>query len=180
MIKQANTLLVVMVSFLLSYWLRWGSTALPQGYLVALLVTLLLSSIIFPATGAFRREFEWALMRKLRRLIAGWAVVVLVLISTAAMLKITDNYSRIWFGSWILICGFGLITTLFISHAAAVRTRKSGKDNRNIVLVGTGNTARDVEKQVRGDPFSGMNLVACFGHTWSDCEARPVTAYRNY
>ena len=99
MIRQANTLLIVLVSFLLAYWLRFGSAALPQGYLVALLVTLLLSSIIFPATGAFRREFEWALMRKLRRLIAGWAVIILGLISIAAMLKITDYYSRIWFGS---------------------------------------------------------------------------------
>ena len=180
MIRQANTLLIVLVSFLLAYWLRFGSTGLPQGYFVALLVTLLLSSIIFPATGAFRREFEWALMRKLRRLIAGWAVVVLVLITTAAMLKITDYYSRIWFGSWVLICGFGLITILFISHAAAIRKRKSGRDSRNIVLIGAGHTASDVEKQIRNDPFSGMKLMACFGHTWSNCETRPVAEIAEY
>jgi len=168
MIKQANTLLIVLVTFLLAYWLRFGYIALPEGYIGALLLTLMLSSIIFPATGAFRPEFEWAFMRKLRRLIAGWAIVVLVLVSVAAMLKVTDYFSRIWFGSWVLICALGLVGMLLISHTAAVRSRKAGKNRRDIVLVGSGETARKVEAQIRNDPLSGMNLVACFGEPWSD------------
>jgi Undecaprenyl-phosphate glucose phosphotransferase len=179
-IKQANTLLVVLVSFLLAYWLRFGYTALPPGYLVALLVTLLLCAVVFPATGAFRREFEWAFMRKLRRLIAGWAIVVLVLVSLSAMLKVTSYFSRIGFGSWVLICGFGLVAILMVSHAAAVRIRKSGKDCRDIVLVGAGDAARRVEEQIRRDPLSGMNLVACFGEPWSDTEVRPIQELAPY
>ena len=86
MIRQANALLIILVSFLFAYWLRFGYTALEQGYLVALLVSLVISSIVLPATGAFRHEFEWAVMRKLRRLISGWAVVLLMPVSLAAML----------------------------------------------------------------------------------------------
>jgi Undecaprenyl-phosphate glucose phosphotransferase len=180
MIKQANTLLIVLVSCLLAYWLRWGYDPLSSGYLVALLLSLLISSIVFPATGAFRREFEWAFMRKLRRLIAGWAVVVLVLVSVAAMLKVTDYYSRIWFGTWVLMCAAGLIAMLLITHAAAVRARKKGRNRRDIVLVGAGETARRVEAQIRNDPLSGMNLVACFGKAWSEHQVlliEELTAY---
>ncbi|MBT8049348.1 MAG: undecaprenyl-phosphate glucose phosphotransferase [Xanthomonadales bacterium] len=180
MIKQANTLLIVLVSFLFAYWLRFGGTALSQGYLVALLVTLVISSMIFPATGAFRQEFEWAFMRKLRRLIAGWALVVLFLVSIAAMLKITDYYSRIWFGSWVLICGFGLIAMLLLSHAAAVQQRKRGKDRRKIVLVGSGKTAREVEAQIAGDPFAGMALSECFGKPWPGRDTRPLDELAGY
>jgi len=174
MIKQANTLLIVLVSFLMAYWLRFGYTALPSGYLVALLLTLLLSAVVFPATGAFRPEFEWAFMRKLRRLIAGWATVVLVLVSIAAMLKVTDHFSRIWFGTWVLTCAVGLVGILLISHTAAVRSRRAGKNRRDIVLVGSGETARTVEEQIRNDPFSGMNLVACFGDPWSESQFYPL------
>ena len=46
MTRQANALLVILVSFLLSFWLRFGYTALPENYLIALLVTLLLSSMV--------------------------------------------------------------------------------------------------------------------------------------
>ena len=108
MTKQANALLIILVSFMLAHLLRFGYTALPQHYLIALLLTLVISSIILPATCAFRREFEWAFMRRLRRLIAGWAIVILVLIGIVAMLKTTDYYSRIWFGLWVLITTFGM------------------------------------------------------------------------
>jgi Undecaprenyl-phosphate glucose phosphotransferase len=174
LIKQANTLLVVLVSFLLAYWIRFDYVPLPPGYLIALLLTIAFAAVIFPGTGAFRREFEWAFMRKLRRLIAGWAIVVLVLVSVAAMLKVTDYYSRIWFGTWVLLCAAGLVLLLMITHGSAVRARRCGADRRNIVLVGAGETARRVEAQIRDDPYAGLNLVACFGKPWSESETLPL------
>jgi putative colanic acid biosynthesis UDP-glucose lipid carrier transferase len=67
---------------------------------------------------------------------------------------------------------------LMVTHAAAVRSRKAGRNRRDIVLVGSGETARRLEQQIRNDPFSGLNLVACFGQPWSepgaDRETLPV------
>ncbi|NNJ65927.1 MAG: hypothetical protein HKP16_10180, partial [Xanthomonadales bacterium] len=80
MIRQANTLLVILVTFLAGFWLRFPHQPLPPNYLIALLLTLVLSLIVFPATGAFRREFDWAFVRKLRRLLAAWTIVILVLV----------------------------------------------------------------------------------------------------
>ena len=178
--KQANALLIILVSFLFAHWLRFGYTALPQHYLVALLLTLVLSSVILPATGAFRSEFEWAFMRRLRRLVAGWAIVVLVLISIAAMLKTTDHYSRIWFGLWILITSFGLVLVILVAHAAAIRTRNRNRENRKIVLVGSGQAAARVEERIQTDPASDMELVARFGEAWSDEPAFPVLELADY
>jgi len=180
MTKQANALLVILVSFLLAYWLRFGSVPLPEEYLIALLLTLLLSSIVLPATGAFRQEFEWAIMRKLRRLTAGWAVVVLMLISIAAMLKVSDNYSRLWFGTWVLITLAGLIVALLVSHAAALRGRKQAQQARRVVLVGAGEAAARVEHLLREDPATRMNLVACFGQAWSANAVLPLESLANY
>jgi Undecaprenyl-phosphate glucose phosphotransferase len=180
MTRQANALLVILVSYLLSFWLRFGYAPLPENYLIALLVTLLLSSIVLPATGAFRQEFEWAIMRKLRRLIAGWAVVVLMLISVAAMLKVTDSYSRIWFGTWALVTAAGLIVVLLITHAAALRGRRQDQQARRVVLVGAGDAAARVEHLLRDDPVTRMNLVACFGQAWSENPVLPLGSLADY
>ena len=180
MIKQANTLLIVMVSFLLAYWLRFGYSALPQGYFVALLLTLLISSVLFPATGAFRSEFEWAFMRKLRRLIAGWAVVLLMLVSIAAMFKATDYYSRIWFGLWTLISTAGLVVVVLISHAANIRKRNHLRQTRPVVLIGAGEAAARLERRIESDPASDMLLVARFGQAWSDEPAQPVSGLAEF
>jgi len=179
MTRQANALLVILVSFLLAWWLRFGQAALPQSYLLAILYTLLVSAIVLPATGAFRRDFEWAVMRRIRRLVAGWAVVVLVLISTAAMLKVTDTYSRIWFGSWVMMTVIGLIVVSLLTHAAARRNRLRNQMARRVVLVGGGDSARRVEARLR-EGSTSMNLVACFGEPWSDQAVRPLSELSQY
>jgi len=173
-------LLIILVSFLLAWWLRFGRMALPEAYLLAILFTLLVAAMVLPATGAFRREFEWAMMRRLRRLIAGWAVVVLVLVSVAAMLKETDSFSRIWFGLWVLLTLAGLIILVPITHAAAVRARKREQLARKVVLVGAGEPARRVESRLRGSNDTSMNLVACFGESWSDTAVMPISQLRDY
>jgi len=180
MTRQANALLVILVSFLLAFWLRFGYEPLPQVYLIALLVTLLLAAIVLPATGAFRKEFDWAVMRKLRRLVAGWAIVVLMLVSIAAMLKTSDLYSRIWFGLWVLICTAGLSITLLITHAATLRARRRNRQARRIVLVGAGEAAARVEARLRGDPATSMRLVACFGEAWSRAPVMPLESLASF
>jgi len=180
MTRQANALLIILVSFLLAWWLRFGQMALPQPYLLAILFTLLVSAIVLPATGAFRREFEWAMMRRLRRLVAGWAIVVLVLVSVAAMLKETDTFSRIWFGLWVLLTLAGLIILVPLTHAAAIRARRREQKARKVVLVGAGEPARRVESRLHGSNSTSMNLVACFGESWSDAPVLPISQLREY
>jgi Undecaprenyl-phosphate glucose phosphotransferase len=173
--RQANALLVILVSFLLAHWLRFGYAPLQEHYLVALLLTLVVCSIVLPATGAFRREFEWAVMRRLRRLIAGWAVVLLVLISLAAALKTTDFYSRIWFGLWTIISTGGLATVLLITHAAAIRKRNHSRQTHPVVLVGSGEAAARVDKRIQNDPASDMTVAARFGEAWADAPTLPLS-----
>jgi Undecaprenyl-phosphate glucose phosphotransferase len=174
MTRQANTLLVLLVTFLLAHWLRFGYAPLQPGYLVALLVSLVLASIVLPATGAFRREFEWEVLRRLRRLIAGWAVVLVLLISLAAMLKATDYYSRIWFGLWTILSMLGLLGAVLISHAAAIHKRNQNRQTHPVVLVGSGAAAARVEEHMTTDPASDMTIVARFGEPWSAERVRPL------
>ncbi|MEJ8568221.1 undecaprenyl-phosphate glucose phosphotransferase [Elongatibacter sediminis] len=178
--RQANALLVIMVGFLLAWWLRFGYAALPESYLVAMLVTLVLAAVVLPATGAFRQDFEWAIMRRVRRLLAGWAIVVLGLVSLAAMLKATDTFSRIWFGSWVLMTSVGLVMVTLLAHAAAVRERRREQSARPVILVGAGDAARRIERRLRDDPATRMNLVACFGESWSDEPVRQLAELEEY
>jgi len=175
MTRQANALLVIIVTFLLAYLTRFGYTALPNYYLIALLVVIVVAVIVLPATGAFRREFEWAVLRRLRRLIAGWAIVVLVLVSVAAMLKTTDYYSRIWFGMWVIYGTLGLAIMMMSSHWAAIRRREKSRGTRRIALVGSGEAAARVERRIRTDPASDMRVVARFGQAWSDDAVMPLS-----
>lgn len=178
--RQANALLIIIVGFLVAYWLRFGYAALTPGYLVALLISLLLASVVLPATGAFRAEFEWELMRRIRRLVAGWAVVLIMLVSIAAMTKTTDYFSRIWFGLWTIFSTIGLITVLLVSHYASIRRRDQNRQTRPVALVGTGEAAARLEHQILHDVASDMTIAQRFGKAWSSDSVLPISELARY
>ncbi|MDX2463977.1 MAG: hypothetical protein QNK31_05650 [Porticoccus sp.] len=162
--KNLQTQLMILISFLLAFYMRFDSLQLNAEYVIALLFGLLTSAVILPATGAFRHEFRWAYLRKTRRLIAGWALVVTSLVILATMFKVTSDYSRIWFAYWVLLGGVGLFISQLIEHAWQIHRRKHSKTTRRLVLVGAGSNGKRVEKRILSDPDGELQLVARFGH----------------
>jgi len=165
--KNLQTQFVILLTFMLAFYVRFNTLQLSEIYVIVLLLGLLTSAVIMPATGAFRDEFRWAMLRKTRRLIAGWALVVTSLVAIAAMFKVTSEYSRIWFGYWVLFGGVGLFLSQLLEHAWLVQRRKHAKMIRCIVLVGGGDNGKRVERCLLSDPAGGIRLIARFGHDWT-------------
>ncbi len=178
--KNLQTQIVILLAFLLALYARFGSLQLNSDYIIALLLGLLISAVIMPATGAFRHEFRWSILRRTRRLLAGWALVVTILVAIAALFKVSSDYSRIWFGYWVLFGGAGLFVNQLFKHGWLVHRRKSSKTARRIVLVGSSSNGRRVEQRILADPDGELQLVARFGHDWSGQGSYPVEQLADY
>ena len=172
--KNLQTQLVIFICFLLAFLTRFNSVQINTDYVIALLVGLLTSGVIMPATGAFRQEFRWDFLRKTRRLIAGWALVVTTLVAMAAMFKVTSVYSRIWFAYWVLFGVAGLFISQLVEHTWQKHRRKHSITTRRVVLVGGGSNGKRVEQRIMSDPNGELQLVARFGDDWSGEEVYPV------
>jgi len=172
--KNLQIQLMILLSFLLAFYARFKSLQLDTDYVIVLLLGLLIAAVIMPATGAFRHEFRWSVLRKTRRLLAGWAVVVTTLVTMAALFKVTSDYSRVWFGYWVLFGGVGLFISQLFEHGWLVHRRKSSKTARRVVLVGGGKNGRRVQKRMLSDQDGELQLVARFGHDWSGEDIHPV------
>lgn len=147
--------------------IRFDTFRMTTDYIIVLLIGLLVAAVIFPATGAFRPEFRWAFLRKTRRLIAGWALVVMTLVTMAAIFKVTSDFSRIWFAYWVLLGGAGLLASQLIEHGWQTSRRKYSKSSRRVVLAGGGENGRRVEQRILDDPEGSLELVARFGNDWT-------------
>lgn len=178
--RNLATLLLVLLAFLVATWLRFDTLHPPPGYMLALLTGLLLASIIMPATGAFREDLRQDLFRKTRRLVAGWATVVLALISVAALLKVSANYSRIWFGTWVVVGLVFLIASQLVEYAWLTRRRRRGSGRRPVVLVGGGDNGARVERRIEQDPEARLRVVARFGPGWGGRDAQPLEWLAEY
>lgn len=178
--KNLQIQFVILLAFLPAYFMRFGSFHLSSGYVTALLCGLLIASVIMPATGAFRREFRWAFLRKIRRLLAGWALVVTILVALAATLKVSADYSRMWFGYWVLYAGAGLIISQIIEHAWLVHKKHNSKTVRRVVLVGGGKHGLSVGQHICSDPDGKIELVARFGSDWPGEDIFPITKLASF
>lgn len=178
--KNLQTQLVILLAFLVAFYARFNTLELETDYIVVLLLGLLIAAVIMPATGAFRHEFRWSVLRKTRRLLAGWAVIVTTLVTIAALLKVTSDYSRIWFGYWVLLGGAGLFISQLFEHGWLIHRRKSSKAVRRVVLVGGGENGKRVEKRLLSDKDGELQLVARFGRDWPGGDAHPVEQLAEY
>ena len=178
--KNLQSQLVILLAFLAAFILRFDSLQLNTAYVIVLLLGLLIAAVIMPATGAFRHEFRWAFLRKTRRLVAGWALVVTALVTIAALLKVTSDYSRVWFAYWVLIGGAGLFVSQLIEHSWRVYRRTHSKALRRIVLVGGGKNGKRVEQRIESDPHCELQLVACFGPDRSGEGVYPLERLADY
>jgi putative colanic acid biosynthesis UDP-glucose lipid carrier transferase len=172
--KNVQAQLVILLAFLLAYYLRFDSLTLPTAYIVVLLLGLLIAGVVLPATGAFRREFRWAFMRKTRRLIAGWALVVMILVTIAAVIKTTAHYSRIWFAYWVLFGALGLVVSQLVDMGWRIHRRRQSKNARRLVLIGGGGNGQRVKQHILSAPDGDVCLLACFGEPDLDAEVHPL------
>lgn len=172
--QNLQTQLVILLACLVAFYIRFESFHMSAVYIIALLIGLLVAAVIMPATGAFRHEFRWAFLRKTRRLVAGWALVVTSLVTMAAIFKVTSDYSRIWFGYWVLFGGVGLFISQLAEHGWQIHKKKHSKSVRRLVLAGGGDNGKRVERQILNDPDGGMQLVARFGNDWTGENSFPI------
>ena len=171
--KNLQTQLVILLTFSLAYYARFSSLQMDANYVIVLLLGLLTAAVIMPATGAFRDEFRWAFLRKSRRLVAGWALVVTGLVTLAAMLKVTSDYSRIWFAYWVLFGAVGLFISQLIEHGWQIQRRRNSRTAKRLVLVGGGSNGNRVEQRILSDPHGELLLVG--EHLHQRLTIRPIT-----
>ncbi len=97
----------------------------------------------------------------LRSTVKRFVEVILLLIASLFILKISDEISRLWFATWsitsaIALCGFRLVTA-----SAAQRLRRSGRLTKNIAIVGASEVGHQLAAKFMQECL-GTRLVGVF------------------
>ena len=145
----------------LAYLWRFGigGFPIPATYTEGMIIAVLLGVIIFPWVGAYEQWRGRGLLAVIGRSLAGWVVVLLVLVVLAAVMKETEAYSRLWFVAW------GGITALLLSlgrlagTALLKRLRRKGWNHRRVLIAGAGILGRRVACRLRVNPGLGLDVV---------------------
>ena len=151
-------LLIVGGSYV-AHWLRFGDWFMLDHYLVATLVVALVLVVCQMMLGTYlswRGRHLWA---QLGRMFVGWLLALAVVASIAVLLKVAENYSRIWLVSTLAVA-LGFVTIFRLSVFLFLRhLRLHGRNLKKVLVVEMGNAASPLRAVLDDLPEQGYEVV---------------------
>lgn len=136
---------------------------MPDGYLNAVGVTILLSLWWFPKFNVYRSWRGASLFSEFQPLAKAWGSTFVGLTAFIFFTKTADDYSRHWLGLWFLTAFAVMALVRVILRALLRHMRKQGKNLRHIVLVGNEDRCLEIAKRLEEAPWLGLAVLGYFG-----------------
>lgn len=152
-------IVIFFLSGLLAYYLQFHHLYLNNLYIAA----LLLGSILIVSIGSFFGVYESLRARSIFKLFGTLYLavfgVMLILASLAFITKTGAFFSRSWFFFWafsaiLFLSIFRLFMAIFLRIM-----RRRGWNQRQIIIIGTGEVSSNLVKQVKEAVWSGLRIV---------------------
>ncbi|MCT8166648.1 MULTISPECIES: undecaprenyl-phosphate glucose phosphotransferase [unclassified Pseudomonas] len=132
---------IIIAAGLLAHWMRYGAFEMAGRYTTAALITAITVVLCLWMGGVYGTQRGYSLARQLSILLACWAIATGILLSTAFFLKVSEEYSRIWFSAMLLI-GVGLSLVLrFLVFVFLRHVRSMNMNLKSVLLVDSGGTS---------------------------------------
>ncbi len=141
----------------------------PQHFQTAALLGAVIAPLLFSNLGMYRDLRGSTLLQEFLRLFSGWSIMAVGLIVLAALLKITADYSRLWFVLWFGSSLFLHFLLRFLIISTLWRIRQTGADIKSVFLIGGGDCASRVVRALHEHPQTGYRIAGYFA-------ARPMSS----
>jgi len=167
--------LIVLFSSWFAYEL-YGNILQPySAYFQGVLIASITAIIVFQSMGLYRPWRGGFLINEIRSVFLSWAVLFLILALITVITKSSEFYSRGWFILWFCT-GLSMSTTVRIVLRLGLRNlRKYGFNQRQIVIVGSGNFVLDVVERLKAEKSGGFEIRGIF----SDNRLKKITGVKN-
>ncbi len=116
-------------------------------------------------------------VRGLGRVLSIWTLIFATLAVVAFLFKAGEEYSRVWFVTWF-ISGLVGLTAFRMAYASAVRQwTRTGKLERRAVIVGGGQPADALIREINLQPDNDIRICGIFDDRKDDRSPAMVAGY---
>ncbi|WP_099866237.1 undecaprenyl-phosphate glucose phosphotransferase [Pararhizobium haloflavum] len=132
------------------------------GYAVTIVAGSLLGVILLQAADTYQVPALRMPLRTFKRAFVAWSMTVAAMALAAFFLKVGSDFSRVWFGAWYL----SGLAFLFVSRQlvawAIRRWARDGTMERRAVIVGGGELAKRLIRQLEQQPENDIRICGIF------------------
>ncbi len=154
--------LAVVSGGLMAYYYKFNSLDIPNEYQVAIVMSGLLTLIIFSFFDIYRSIRGLSFWQHIAKLVQAIFVVLFILAGLAFLTKTGETYSRFWF---LLLGGFsfGLLLIFRGTLLLGLRLMRSrGWNERRVIIIGAGDLGKKLLETVQQKLWTGFRIVAVF------------------
>jgi len=155
-------LLSIITSGIITYLIYFGFEPIPTRYNEAMILSVLLSLIIFPWFKINKLYSPAVLFSSVHKLIMAWISVLAIMALIAFSFKVSAEFSRLWIMSWAVLAGVMLIVMRWLVYHLVYLVYKQGW-HKKIVIVGAQQLGQTLVQNIKNsEPYSRVKVVAFF------------------
>ncbi len=125
-----------------------NSAPLDTRHLAVALVMAFMVIIIFRAQRLYEIDEIMEPTGRIRQVLQGLIIAIALTLALGFLLKVSTNFSRIWFITWTASCGLGLLLLHSSAAGALNRIDSRGMLSRQIVIYGVGTGTAELLKRL--------------------------------
>lgn len=145
-----------------AHYLKFGTFLLSVDLYNALLMSILLSFIVFEWLMVYAGKRGQSLTREIINVVFAWSIVLLILTLLAYMSKMGESVSREW-AIISSISAVGLMCLFRVSLRVCLsKIRSEGWNTRNAVIYGAGNLGQLIAQKLKKETWAGINCIGFF------------------
>src|SRR5436309_3377660 len=154
--------LIVPGASVIAYWLWHGTLTLPTFYLTPTLLGAVLAVNFLHLFGAYTADALRRPALQLSKAAAGWMVTSATLVAIAYLTSTSIFYSRGWALLWLVFTLSGFVILRASAAVRIARWRQQGLPSTRVAIIGTGELARLVARQLEDAPDQEYRIVGFF------------------
>lgn len=165
-------MLIILGAGLFSFHYRFQHFEMTGRYNTATMITAVVVVICLGFGGVYGAQRGQSFWRQLSVLVVCWACAAGVLLSLTFFLKISDNYSRIWFGVMLFSGGAACIFLRLLVFLTLRRLRGSGMNLKSVLLIDSGGQSASQLSSGKALEEDGFRVMASLPYSqnkhWMD------------
>jgi putative colanic acid biosynthesis UDP-glucose lipid carrier transferase len=159
---RLSDILMIALGALIAHGMRYsGSLVLSGAERFLVVQSCVIALLVFPSLGIYGSWRGRGLYRLMSRVTLAWLTVVALSLCVIFSLHLTYDISRLWFGQTVVVSGLLLLVQRVIVRGVQHVVRKNGRDQRLVVIVGSGSYGCAVLGQLQAAP-AGFRAVYMF------------------
>jgi len=159
--------LIIAVVGMLSYeiyleWLKAEKNHDTVAYFSAIAICVIVASQRFAASRLYTLEALRNVKYQVKRVVFAWTSVIALLVVAAFLLKVSEDFSRVWLLVWYAGSTLLLVASRFVIAHRLKRWADEGRYFRAVAVVGAGPLGQRFVDAIQAQPNLGLKVVGLF------------------